>query len=49
VLGVFDNYLQAAKTVYIVHKQGTVLMQEICKDPDSLSVTISTPGVAFFK
>ncbi len=49
VLGVFDNYLQAANTVYIAHEKGTVLMQEISKDPDSLIVTISTPGTAFFK
>ena len=49
VLGIFDDYLQAANTVYIAHEKGTVLMQEISKDPDSLTVTISTPGVAFFK
>ncbi len=49
VLGVFDDYLQAANAVYIAHEKGTVLMQEISKDPDSLNVTISTPGVAFFK
>lgn len=49
VLGVFDDYLQAANTVYIAHEKGTVLMQEISKDLDSLNVTISTPGVAFFK
>lgn len=49
VLGVFDDYLQAANTVYVAHEKGTVLMQEITKDPDSLNVTISTPGVAFFE
>ncbi len=49
VLGVFDDYLQAANTVYIAHEKGTVLMQEISKDPDSLNVVISTPGVAFSK
>ena len=49
VLGVFDDYLQAANTVYIAHEKGTVLMQEISKDLDSLNVTISTPGIASFK
>ena len=49
VLGIFDDYLQAANTVYVAHEKGTVLMQEISKDPDSLNVTISTPGVAVFK
>lgn len=49
VLGIFDDYLPAANTVYIAHEKGTVLMQEISKDPDSLTVTISTPGVAFSK
>lgn len=49
VLGVFDDYMQAANTVYLAHEKGTVLMQEISKDPDSLKVTISTPGVAFFE
>ena len=49
VLGVFEDYLQAANTVYLVHEKGTVLMQEISKDPDALNVVISTPNVAFPK
>jgi len=49
VLGIFDDYLQAANTVYIAHEKGTVFMQEISKDPDSLNVIISTPGIALFK
>ena len=49
VLGVFDDYLQAANTVYVAHEKGTVLMQEISKDPESLNVIISTPGIAFTK
>ena len=49
VLGVFDDYLQAANTVYIAHEKGTVLMQEISKDPDALNVIISTPDIASFK
>ena len=48
VLGVFDDYLQAANAVYIAHEKGTVLMQEIRKDPDSLNVIISTPGIVSF-
>lgn len=47
VLGIFEDYLQAANTVYIAHEKGTVLMQEISKDPDALNVIISTPSVAF--
>ena len=49
VLGIFDDYMQAANTVYVAHEKGTVLMQEISADPDALSVTISTPGIAFFE
>ncbi|MDE2750425.1 MAG: hypothetical protein OXI34_15825 [Chloroflexota bacterium] len=49
VLGVFDDYLQAANTVYVAHEKGTVLMQAISKDPDSLNVIISTPGIASFE
>ena len=45
VLGVFDDYLHAANTVYIKHEKGTVLMQEIRADLESLTITISTPGV----
>ncbi len=49
VLWVFDDYLQAANTVYVAHEKGTVLMQAISRDPESLNVVISTPGVALFK
>ena len=49
VLGVFDNYLQAANTVYVAHEKGTVLMQEITRDPESLNIIISTPEVASFR
>ena len=48
VLGVFDDYLQAANTVYVAHEKGTVLMQAISKDPDSLNVIVTTPGIAYF-
>lgn len=49
VLGVFDDYVQAANTVYIAHDKGTVLMQEISKDPDSLNVIMSSPGIVTFE
>ena len=49
VLGVFDDYLQAANTVYIAHEKGTVLMQAISKDTDSLNVIMSTPGIVTFE
>lgn len=32
VLGVFDNYRAAANEVYVEHKRGTVLMQELGRD-----------------
>lgn len=32
VLGIFDNYRQAADAVYLEHEYGTVLMQELGRD-----------------
>ena len=32
VLGIFDDYRQAANTVYVDHERGTVLMQELGRD-----------------
>ncbi len=32
VLGIFDNYRQAADAVYVEHEYGTVLMQELGRD-----------------
>ena len=35
VLGIFEDYLDAAKAVYVEHERGTVLMQTISSDPDA--------------
>ena len=32
VLGIFDDYGQAAEVVYVEHEYGTVLMQELGRD-----------------
>ncbi len=48
VLGVFDDYLQAAKAVYIAHEKGTVLMQKVSRDPDDLIAVLHTPGIVSF-
>ncbi len=32
VLGIFDNYRQAAEAIYVEHEYGTVLMQELGRD-----------------
>lgn len=45
VLGIYANYIEAASDVYAKHERGTVLMQEIRKDVDSLVVTFHSPGV----
>ena len=45
VLGIFDDYRQAADTVYVEHEYGTVLMQPISNDPDANTIVISTPYV----
>ena len=34
VLGIFDDYRQAANAIYVEHEYGTVLMQEIGREPD---------------
>ena len=45
VLGIFDDYRQAANAVYIEHEYGTVLMQPISKDPDANTIIVYTPFV----
>lgn len=45
VLGIFEDYMDAANVVYAEHERGTVLMQEISTDPESLAVFIHTPGI----
>lgn len=48
VLGTYDDYMQAANSVYVAHERGTVLMQEINMDPDAHVVILHTPGIATF-
>ncbi len=45
VLGIFEDYRQAANALYADHEYGTVLMQPLSKDPEALAVVISTPGI----
>ena len=45
ILGIYENYMEAASDVYAEHERGTVLMQEIRKDVNSLVVTFHSPGV----
>lgn len=45
VLGIFDDYRQAANALYADHEYGTVLMQSLSKDPEALAAIISTPGI----
>ncbi len=45
VLGIFDDYRQAANALYAEHEYGTVLMQPLSQDPEALAVVISTPGI----
>ena len=47
VLGIFDDYKQAANTVYIAHEYGTVMMQKISKDPNSHIIISNTPRVSY--
>ena len=49
VLGAFDDYISAANTIYVEHERGTVLMQEVSKDPEALVVILHTPGIAAFQ
>ncbi len=32
VLGIFENYREAANAIYVKHERGTVLMQELGRD-----------------
>lgn len=45
ILGLYDNYADAADTVYAEHEPGTVLIQEVRESVDALTVTFHTPGV----
>lgn len=45
VLGIFDNYGQAVSALRADHEYGTVLMQQLHKDPEARIAIISTPGI----
>ena len=49
VLGIYSEYLEAAKAVYMEHEKGTVLMQEIGKGPGSTTAFIYSPGIVIAK
>ena len=40
ILGIYNDYLEAARAVYVDHERGTVLMQTISKDPDANTVYV---------
>lgn len=42
VLGIFDDYRQAANALYAEHDYGTVLMQTISNDPDANIIYLPT-------
>ena len=45
VLGIFDDYRQAANSVYVEHEYGTVLMQEIGRDFEYFTGIFPAPEV----
>ena len=45
VIGVYADYLEASSAVYTDHEYGTVLMQEVQKDEESLKVVLHSPHV----
>jgi hypothetical protein len=45
VLGIFDDYRQAANALSAEHAYGTVLLQPLSQDTEALTVVISTPGI----
>lgn len=45
VLGIYTDYLQAARAVYVEHERGTVLMQDIGHGPEAFTIYLHTPGV----
>ena len=49
VLGIYDDYMAAANAVYVDHERGTVLMQEISKDPEALALFLNTPNIAILQ
>ena len=45
VLGIFADYPQAAKSIYVAHEYGTVLMQPIRSDLYADTIVVHTPGI----
>lgn len=45
VLGIFEDYRQAANTIYVEHEYGTVLMQEIGRDHEFFTGIYPAPEV----
>ena len=43
ILGVFENYSEAANAVYAEHTPGTVLVQEVRESVEALTAAIHTP------
>ena len=43
VLGIFDDYRQAANAVYVEHEPGTVLMQQIGRDYEYFHAMLHIP------
>ena len=45
VLGIFADYPAAAKSIYVEHEYGKVLMQPIRSDPNADTIILHTPGI----
>ena len=45
VLGIFDDYRQAANAVYVEHEYGTVLMQELGRDYEYFTGVYPAPAI----
>lgn len=45
VIGVYDDYMQAANDLYPEHEKGTVLIQEVGNDPTAHVAVFHTPGI----
>ena len=45
VLGIYADYMEAARAIYAEHERGTVLMQNIGTSPDAFTIYLHTPGV----
>lgn len=45
VLGIFEDYLEAANAIYAKHERGTVLMQPINGDPYADLIIMPSPEI----